>query len=279
MNYAEHALNQTINLENVFVRYRRKVAPVLSDINLSVSAGELIEISGRNGAGKSTLLKVCAKLIPITSGRINHYGAKISYAPASALENSTFTVYTYLKHMLRIRQLWRHKSSVFVVHEILDMLGMLPEVNVRLNELSTGNRKKVILMQAFLSRADIILLDEPFNALDKIARETCLYLLRLALKQGNSLIIVSHVSEITGIGRRLLLDKTRLVEFPDNTDPKVSISIRLSDKKRHLLPAGPVSKINDISKFEVSKHEVSPLIRTILDAGGEILSLEQKPPL
>ncbi|MFF2177784.1 ATP-binding cassette domain-containing protein [Lysinibacillus sp. NPDC058147] len=160
-----------LQLSNVSFRYMKK--PILQDVSFSFPVGQIIGLVGENGSGKSTLLKVLAGLLRPSSGEVLLNGTsvtrrsadKIAYLPDIDL---FFDFYTG-------EQLFQHYSSQFedfsydkacIVAEFLQV-----DKNVKLRQLSKGNRGRMKMAATLGREVPFYLMDEPFSGLDPIVRE------------------------------------------------------------------------------------------------------------
>ncbi len=163
---------------------------MLSGADLSLEEGSLTSIVGTNGSGKSTLLRIAAG-VTSPSGGTAHVPRKVGYVPERQAARSKFSGAEYLAHMGRIRELDPHVVTRRGT-ELLIRLGVRPGPEVPWNDLSKGNRQKVVLAQAFLGQLDIIVLDEPFSGLDSEAQVVLDDLISEARTQGTSVVVSSH---------------------------------------------------------------------------------------
>jgi ABC-type Mn2+/Zn2+ transport system ATPase subunit len=92
-----------MRLDGVGFRYRRRAPWVLRGVSVSVSRGDIVEVSGRNGSGKSTLLRLLAGVLRPGAGRLSGRPARVGYAPEHFPAQQPFTVAGYLTHMARVR--------------------------------------------------------------------------------------------------------------------------------------------------------------------------------
>ncbi|MFJ8518708.1 ABC transporter ATP-binding protein [Lysinibacillus xylanilyticus] len=160
-----------LQLSNVSFRYMKK--PILQDVSFSFPVGQIVGLVGENGSGKSTLLKVLAGLLRPTSGEVLLNGMpvtrrsadKIAYLPDIDL---FFDYYTG-------EQLFQHYASQFedfsydkacIVAEFLQV-----DKNVKLGQLSKGNRGRMKMAATLGREVPFYLMDEPFSGLDPIVRE------------------------------------------------------------------------------------------------------------
>lgn len=172
---------------------------------LSVERGEMIAILGPSGAGKSTLLNLIAGFLPPARGemlidRQNHTHTPPSQRPVSMLfqENNLFTHLTVRQNIglgmdpgLKLSTVQREKlESIAQQMGLNDFLDRLP------GELSGGQRQRVALARCLVREQPILLLDEPFSALDPALRQEMLLLVKEVCQQKNlTMLMVSHSVE------------------------------------------------------------------------------------
>ncbi len=153
------------------------VQPVLSDISFRVPAGNVCAVIGPSGCGKSTLLRILAGLFSDFSGEVMINGTQvdpkrqtIGFIPQEGglLPWRTVTENIALGRRVKYPDETLDLSAVSTVAENLGLGGLLSRYP---GELSGGQRQRVSLARAFFLRPDILLLDEPFSALDAITRE------------------------------------------------------------------------------------------------------------
>jgi heme ABC exporter ATP-binding subunit CcmA len=173
---------------------------VLSGIDLQVRPGESLAVAGPNGAGKTTLLRLLAGLMRPSTGEVRilgqalHPGAaevrrsigllshqSLLYDDLTLLENLTFAARLYGLH-----------SAREIALAALDGVGLSARADERPPRLSRGLVQRAAIARALLHRPRVLLLDEPFTALDAAAGEQLRDLLRQRVAQGLGLILVTH---------------------------------------------------------------------------------------
>ncbi|ACY98938.1 MULTISPECIES: ATP-binding cassette domain-containing protein [Thermomonospora] len=176
-----------MRLEHVAFRYRRRAPWVLKDVSLTLTPGQVTEVTGRNGAGKSTLLRLLAGLRAPCRGDITGRPARIGYAPERFPADQPFTAGDYLDHMAAVRGLpataWRAWA---------DRLGLGRLLQVRLPDLSKGSAQKVGLVQALTAHPGLLVLDEPFAGLDPATRSALPPLLGELARAGSTVVVSDH---------------------------------------------------------------------------------------
>ena len=175
-----------LSLKNITVGYDEK--PLLTDVNLTVEAGETVCLTGASGLGKTTLLRVAAGLLPPMSGSVSNSFASTAFAFQddrllpwlSAADNLLFTLPA--------------KRSRTEALEWLSRLE-LPQESWKLKpaELSGGMQKRVNLARALATIPELLIMDEPFNSLDEALAQRCWNQILHWQKENHAAILaVSH---------------------------------------------------------------------------------------
>jgi ABC-2 type transport system ATP-binding protein len=199
------------SLSGVTKRYSRRRSWVLERIDLELPPGSTTVIVGGNGSGKSTLLRIAAGVSWPSKGRVR-LPQQIGYVPERLAARTRFTGAEYLAHMGRIKGLppgvVRARSR-----ELLQQLDLRPGPDEAIDSLSKGNRQKLVLAQAFLGAAGLLVFDEPFNGLDPVGRMALEDLMQEARSTGTALLVSSHrfLPRQPGL-RQLRIERGRLVE-------------------------------------------------------------------
>jgi molybdate/tungstate transport system ATP-binding protein len=190
---------------------------------LEVAAGDYCLVVGPSGAGKSLLLRTIAGLVRPVEGTVVLRGEDASAAPPEERRiGLVFQHYSLFPHLsvaenvafgLRMRRVGKREARERA-NEMLDRLGCLHLADRRPSTLSGGEQQRVAIARALVTSADLLLLDEPFAALDPATRASCraeLTALRHAL--GLTVIEVTHALEEAACGadRILILERGRIV--------------------------------------------------------------------
>lgn len=212
----------SITLDQVTKQYQGN--PVVNDVSLAVAEGEFFVLLGPSGSGKSTLLRAIAGLTEVDHGRITLFGRDVTKVSAREREvGFVFQNYALFRHMtvgeniefaLRVR---RAKAAERVRRrkELLDLIG-LANMDDRLpTQLSGGQQQRVAVARALAHKPKVLLLDEPFGALDAKIREELRRTIRSVQRElGITTILVTHdQEEAFALGDRLgVMNQGRLLE-------------------------------------------------------------------
>jgi len=188
-----------IDLAGIGHRFGRHRPPVLAGIDLGVGRGEAVALVGRSGCGKSTLLHILAGLLRPSSGVVRISGEVVS--KPSARWNMMFQSPSLLPWMsaadnvgLGLRYAGAARAAIRArVDELLALVHLDAQGDDNVQYLSGGQQQRVALARSLATRPEVLLLDEPFSALDPFTRATLQTEVRsLARDLGLTLVIVTH---------------------------------------------------------------------------------------
>jgi putative spermidine/putrescine transport system ATP-binding protein len=223
-NSTGHALD----LQRVTHRFGATVAA--NNVDLDIRPGELISLLGPSGCGKTTLLKIIAGFLRQTSGDVLVDGASITHLPANRRQiGIVFQNYALFPHMTVGENIaygpaaaGRPKSEIAgIVGEMLDVVQMGAFRERLPRELSGGQQQRVALARCLAIRPRILLLDEPFSALDKNLRlDIQIEIKRLQHQSGITTVLVTHDQEeaLSMSDRIAVLSRGDLEQFASPTD-------------------------------------------------------------
>jgi zinc/manganese transport system ATP-binding protein len=187
-----------IRLDNLTVAYRRH--PVVHHVSGRFVPGELTAIVGPNGAGKSSLLKALVGLLPPSDGRIDLAGLKprdIGYLPQQSSLDRSFPLtvgdVVTLGHW-HLSGWFRgiSRESRRAAERMLDVVGLAGFATRNVDELSTGQFQRVLFARLLVQDARVILLDEPFTALDAKTTDDLLAVVQQWRREQRTVIAVLH---------------------------------------------------------------------------------------
>ncbi|MBI0575841.1 ABC transporter ATP-binding protein [Neobacillus cucumis] len=193
-----------IEFKNIVKKYRTKT--IINSFSLDIEAGQLVVFIGPSGCGKTTLLKMINKLIQPTSGKIFVNGKDISTMNTIELrrnigyviQNTGLFPHMSIKENLELIPKLKGEDPEAIAQkteELLETVGLNPKEYLHRypNELSGGQQQRVGVARAFSTNSDIILMDEPFSALDPVTRSSLQDELFQMQKEFNKTIIfVTH---------------------------------------------------------------------------------------
>ncbi|MDQ3778548.1 MAG: ABC transporter ATP-binding protein, partial [Actinomycetota bacterium] len=191
-----------LEVRDLTVAYHTK--PVLWDVDLAVPAGALCAIVGPNGAGKSTLLKSALGLVPKAAGWAHFFGRdydevrdRVSYVPqrtsvdwdfpTDVLDVVTMGLYGRLGWLRRPGR--REREAAL---RALEQVGMADFAARQISQLSGGQQQRVFLARALAQDAPVVLMDEPFAAVDAATEAAIVTVLRELAEKGRHVVAVHH---------------------------------------------------------------------------------------
>lgn len=211
-----------IALENISVTFGSpgKSVEAIGDVSLDIHEGEFISLIGHSGCGKSTLLRVIADIIQPTSGSTQIFGED----PSIARCNRSFSMVFQQSTLMAWANVIDNVRLPFDVGPNTSQLagGMSPEQALSLvelngfenaypSELSGGMRQRVAIARALVTQPKVLLMDEPFGALDELVRDTLnVELLRIWRQSGMTIVFVTHsLQEAAFLSQRVVVMSRR----------------------------------------------------------------------
>ncbi|GAA0802847.1 ABC transporter ATP-binding protein [Spirilliplanes yamanashiensis] len=201
-----------VSLAAVSKRYGRGADALLAldQVSLAVHKGEFVCLLGASGCGKSTLLSLVAGLDEISGGTLDIDGRRVSLMFQEAALFPWLTVSGNVELALRLRGVGRAERRRRAA-ELLDVVRLTGFADKRPHELSGGMRQRVALARSLAQDADVLLMDEPFGALDAMTRDILHdELERIWREQNLTVLFVTHnVREAVRLGDRVVLLSSR----------------------------------------------------------------------
>lgn len=210
-----HATEIQVKIESLYKSFPKgdRENLVLRDINLEIKQGEFISLLGPSGCGKSTLLKIIGGLLDSTSGQLTVSGEEVKgpkkqvgfmFQKAVLLPWRTVEQNLLLPVEIANGDLEEAKARI---SELLELVGLKGYENYYTKELSGGMQQRISLARTLMNDPDILLLDEPFGALDEFTRENLNFsLMDIAKQSGKTVILVTHnINEAVLMSDRVLV--------------------------------------------------------------------------
>jgi osmoprotectant transport system ATP-binding protein len=209
-----------IELERLTKRYPRQSAPAVDALDLRIAEGEIVILVGPSGCGKTTTLKMINRIIEPTSGTIRLQGEDVTRADPDQLRRrigyviqqvGLFPHQTIGRNITTVPRLlgWPRRRVEDRLDELLHLVGMDPAIyrDRFPKELSGGQRQRVGVARALAADPPVMLMDEPFGALDPISRERLQNeFLRLQREIGKTIVFVTHdIDEAIKMGDRIAI--------------------------------------------------------------------------
>ena len=208
--YCQHLHNSpdpkspALEIHGLGVSYSSDDKFALKDFDISVSAGSSLALVGPNGAGKSTLFKAICGFLPVRRGSIRVFGHplgachhRVVYLPQRSEIDWQFPIsvldlvgmgrYVYLGWFSRPQ-----KKDIEIARQALKEMNVSDLADRQISKLSGGQQQRVLIARALAQNADLLLLDEPLNAVDVSTRQTVGEVLHKIKAQGKTVIVATH---------------------------------------------------------------------------------------
>jgi polyether ionophore transport system ATP-binding protein len=277
---------KVIRTEQLSKYYRHTVA--LDRLDLEIEAGEVVGYLGPNGAGKSTTIGLLLGLIRPSAGRAQIFGLdawrdapaihrRLAYVPSEA------NLWPSLTGAEALRFLGEIHGSVDAAFrdELVDRFDLRLDKKIR--AYSHGNRQKILLIAAFASRADLMLLDEPTTGLDPLMEQVFRDCVLDARDRGQTVLLSSHVlSEVEAVCDRVaMLRAGRIIEIGHLEALRSLAALRVHAEL--MSPVPDLSKISGVSNVVVDGRTVDcdvngsmqPHVSALAHAGVEHITTRE----
>ncbi|MGA3215884.1 MAG: ABC transporter ATP-binding protein, partial [Acidimicrobiales bacterium] len=260
----------------------------LEGLDLEVGEGEVVGYLGPNGAGKTTTIRLLLGLIGPTSGRAEVFGLDCQHQVVEA--------HAHLAYVAGEASLWPSLTGAETLHllgrvqgsvdepyreELIERFDLDPSKKVR--TYSKGNRQKLILIAALMTRPALLVLDEPTSGLDPLMEQAFRHCVYEARERGQTIFLSSHIlSEVEALCDRVgILREGQLVEMGTLAEMRHLSALTVEATFEAAVP--DLSGVVGVSSLEVVGHvarfqvrgSIEPLLKVLADAGvRELLSRE-----
>jgi len=272
----EKQLEKQIEITSLMKCFGKNI--ILEDINLTISQGQSIAFIGHNGCGKSTLLKILSGLTVYQKGKLNYAKKlKFNYVPEN-FPKMAITAREYIYSVGLIEGL----SKDFVVkrsNELFQAFFMEEMVDNLIKNLSKGTIQKVNVIQAMLSKPDLLLLDEPLSGQDIASQKVFIHLINKMNEDGVTIVMSCHEDFlINAVSKTVYEIKDKNIYLSERKEIKdrsfdVMIfrnhGIRLEELNvnDHIIK---VEKVGNDTKIYVDKENSDSVLRQMLSQGYEL---------
>lgn len=192
----------------------------LDNVSFTVKEGEVVGLLGPNGAGKSTLMKILTCFIPPTEGEASICGHSIYDDPIEVRRSIGYLPeHNPLYLDMYVREFLRFSASIYGLHDskertekMIELVGLTPECNKRIGQLSKGYRQRVGLAQALIHDPKVLILDEPTTGLDPNQLEEIRTVIKNAGKDKVVLLSTHIMQEVEAMcSRAIIINHGKLV--------------------------------------------------------------------
>ena len=213
-----------------FPQQWQKEATILANINLEIPSGGFVSILGQSGGGKSTLLKLLGGFIKPSAGKLMFHGTPLEgINPKIGMvfqENNLYPWLTVEQNIAFGFKARGKKANTYQqrVNDVIETVGLTHAKTLYPHQLSGGMKQRVAIARAMAIESDVLLLDEPFSALDiQLRRRLQTFLLSVWQKLSTTMVLVTHnVEEAILLGQYLIVigDRPgRIIQRTDISDP------------------------------------------------------------
>lgn len=252
---------------------------VVDSVNLEIKRGEFLVVVGPSGCGKTTTLKMINRLIPLTKGTIWLDGKRISDYPVHELrwrigyvlqQIALFPHMTIEENIAVVPELigWKKKQIRERVTQLLELVGLDPEQyrKRKPSELSGGQQQRIGVIRALAADPDILLMDEPFSALDPISRLKLQdELLNLQQRIQKTIVFVTHdLQEAFKLGDRVCIMNEGKIEQIGT--PQEILTRPASDFVRQFTASAAARTFSIADHIEKIPEELSPSFAIPIDS-------------
>lgn len=213
-------MDYTIETHSLRKIYKRKI--VVNDVSIHVKKGEIYGFVGPNGAGKSTLMKMLLNLIPSDSGEIVIFDKKsvkddfeMLKRIGSIIENPYFYDKLTARENLDLHCEYMGYYNKNHIGDVLKCVRLLNDADKKVSQYSLGMKQRLAISRAILTKPELLILDEPINALDPEGiREMRELFLKLNIDYGTTILISSHIlSEVEQIANTIgIIQNGKLIQ-------------------------------------------------------------------
>lgn len=245
----------------------------IKDVNLTIEKGEVFGFLGPNGAGKTTTQRVLLDVFPPTSGKASVFGLdcqkdgvelrkRIGYLPgelalyANMKASEFFKMYGYLRGKNGSKYYWKELA------ERLDL-----DTSRKISQFSRGNKQKVGVVAALMSKPDLLILDEPTGGLDPLVQKTVLEMVREAKAEGRTVFFSSHIlSEVQAVCDRVGIIRDGQLVATQRVENLFAQRINRMTLIFDGPPPGGIFKIAGVTELEKSHHSITLEVKENLPA-------------
>ncbi|MCB1800318.1 MAG: ABC transporter ATP-binding protein [Gammaproteobacteria bacterium] len=203
-------MSANISIDYITHTFRGQPAPTLENIELRIQPGEKIALIGRSGCGKSTLLHMLAGLLIPSEGCVRIHGHQIS--KPSAKWNMMFqkpSLYPWMnvRQNAELGLVFGGQRDDAKIDRLLSLVGLSDKADAHVQSLSGGQQQRVALARSLATSPDLLLLDEPFSALDAFTRASLQdEVADIASREDLTMVIVTHdIDEAVAMADRVLI--------------------------------------------------------------------------
>jgi ABC-2 type transport system ATP-binding protein len=267
--------------------WRKGGLRAVSDVSLSVGAGEVYGFLGPNGAGKSTTIRMLLGLISPTEGEVRLFGtdlrsdASVLRRVGSLVDGGAF--YPFLSGRRNLEVLAKtHGAGGERIDALLDQVGLAKDSRRKVKGYSTGMRQRLGVAAALLNDPDLVILDEPVNGLDVAGIQEMRALIRgLAVDHGKTVFLSSHLlhevqqvcDRIAIISKGEIVRESTIADLLRQDDGLRVQAAPLELAESAIASRWPVERSGEALIVRAAKAEAPEVVRRLVGAGVDIFQL------
>ena len=203
-------MSANINIDFITHTFRGQSAPTLENIALKIQPGEKIALIGRSGCGKSTLLHMLAGLLMPSEGCVRIHGHQVSRPSAKwnmMFQKPSLYPWMTVRENAELGLVFAGQRDPAKIDRLLAMVGLSDKADANVQSLSGGQQQRVALARSLATSPEVLLLDEPFSALDAFTRAALQdEVADIASREGLTMVIVTHdIDEAVAMADRVLI--------------------------------------------------------------------------
>ena len=215
-----------IKLENISKKFKNKI--LFENVNININSGETVGLVGGNGSGKSVLFSIIAGTIPCDTGRVivnnKVVGKDIDFPENTGVFINSpgfIDIYTGFQNLYYL-SIIQNKIDKEKIRKTMEELNLNPDDKTKVKKYSLGMKQKLGIAQAIMEDQTILILDEPFNALDFKTHQDILNIIKKCKKEGKTILITSHnhrdIEKLCD--KTYLIDNKKVIPFTDELKNK-----------------------------------------------------------
>lgn len=205
-----------LSLDHISMSYSKELLEgdaVVRDLDLTVHEGEFLVMVGPSGCGKTTLLSLMAGILRPNKGKVFMYENEVTgpdWTREVVFQSPTlypwFDVYDNVAYGLKMRKFPKAQIDL-KIHEYLELMDLSEYIHARTYELSGGQKQRVALARVLINEPRVVLMDEPFSALDAFTRKNMqIYIRELWRQKGWTIVLITHdVDEALEVASRIVV--------------------------------------------------------------------------
>ena len=196
------------------------IKKAVDNVSFKVEDGHIVGVLGKNGAGKSTIFRMILNILEPDEGEVLYNGKKIDYSisdkigylPEVGSLIDSYTVYEQCMYYGKMKSMKSEdiKNNMF---ELLEQFGIVEYANMKIKELSKGNKQKIQFIISLLHNPELLILDEPFSVLDPVSVEYFKKIILQLKEQGKTIVFSSHImSQVEMLCEEvIIIDKGKII--------------------------------------------------------------------